>query len=81
MAQSGHAGQGVPRQLSGAKRTRQLERVAAAFDPKRTSSASNRLAVEAGFSPIKAPLRAATMRVLSEGGGNETALQREQQTG
>ena len=31
-----HAGQRVPRQLSGAKRTPTVRTVAAAFDPKRT---------------------------------------------
>jgi hypothetical protein len=34
MAQSGHAGQPVPRQLSGAKRTPTVTTVAAVIDPK-----------------------------------------------
>ena len=38
MALSGRADQRLSRQLSGAKRTRRLERVAAANDPKRTFS-------------------------------------------
>jgi len=38
MAHSGHAGQRVPRQLSGVKRTRPPSAGAAANDPKRTSA-------------------------------------------
>ena len=35
MAQGGHAGQRLPRQLSGVKRTFRFDRAAAADDPKR----------------------------------------------
>src|ERR1700733_8844713 len=53
VAQTGHDNRRDPRQLSRVKQPRLWRDRVAASDPKRTSSAPNRSAVEAGFSPYK----------------------------